>query len=39
MLGIMISLAVGFISSFLGIGGGIIHVPALAGITDCFYGR
>ena len=32
MLGILISIAVGFISSFLGIGGGIIHVPALAGI-------
>jgi len=32
LLGISISLVVGFISSFLGIGGGIIHVPALAGI-------
>lgn len=29
-LGLWISAAVGFISSFLGIGGGIIHVPALA---------
>ena len=32
LLGILISGAVGFVSSFLGIGGGIIHVPALAGI-------
>lgn len=31
-IGIAISIGVGFISSFLGIGGGIIHVPALAGI-------
>ncbi|HTZ18542.1 MAG TPA: sulfite exporter TauE/SafE family protein [Dissulfurispiraceae bacterium] len=31
-IGITISLLVGFVSSFLGIGGGIIHVPALAGI-------
>ena len=31
-LGIAISIAVGFVSSFLGIGGGIIHVPALSGI-------
>ena len=31
-LGITISIAVGFISSFLGIGGGIIHVPALSGL-------
>jgi len=30
--GILISVAVGFLSSLLGIGGGIIHVPALAGI-------
>lgn len=29
MLGVAISVAVGYISSFLGIGGGIIHVPAL----------
>jgi hypothetical protein len=29
ILGIGISLAVGYVSSFLGIGGGIIHVPAL----------
>ncbi len=28
-LGALLSTAVGFISSFLGIGGGIIHVPAL----------
>ncbi len=32
LLGIGISITVGFVSSFLGIGGGIIHVPALAGI-------
>ncbi len=31
-LGILISIFVGFVSSFLGIGGGIIHVPALAGV-------
>jgi uncharacterized protein len=30
--GILISLFVGMISSFLGIGGGIIHVPALSNI-------
>ena len=30
--GIVISLSVGFISSFLGIGGGIIHVPVLSTI-------
>ena len=30
LLGMIISLLVGYISSFLGIGGGIIHVPALA---------
>ena len=29
VLGLVISVAVGYISSFLGIGGGIIHVPAL----------
>jgi uncharacterized membrane protein YfcA len=29
-LGMAISLGVGYISSFLGIGGGIIHVPALS---------
>jgi uncharacterized membrane protein YfcA len=29
LLGISISLFVGYVSSFLGIGGGIIHVPAL----------
>ena len=32
VIGIVISIGVGFLSSFLGIGGGIIHVPALAGI-------
>ena len=31
-LGVAISLAVGFASSLLGIGGGIIHVPALVGL-------
>jgi uncharacterized membrane protein YfcA len=30
LLGIGISLIVGYVSSFLGIGGGIIHVPALS---------
>lgn len=30
LLGITISIIVGYVSSFLGIGGGIIHVPALA---------
>jgi len=29
LAGIMISVAVGFLSGFLGIGGGIVHVPAL----------
>ncbi len=29
LIGIAISFAVGYLSSFLGIGGGIIHVPAL----------
>jgi uncharacterized protein len=32
--GIIISLFVGLLSSFLGIGGGIIHVPALSGILS-----
>jgi len=31
-LGIALSLGVGFVSSFLGIGGGVIHVPALVGL-------
>jgi uncharacterized membrane protein YfcA len=30
ILGMAISLGVGYVSSFLGIGGGIIHVPALS---------
>lgn len=30
LVGIVLSLFVGFMSSFLGIGGGIIHVPAMA---------
>ncbi|MBF0495159.1 MAG: sulfite exporter TauE/SafE family protein [Deltaproteobacteria bacterium] len=30
--GILLSLAIGFVSSFLGIGGGIIHVPVLSNI-------
>jgi uncharacterized membrane protein YfcA len=30
MIGIVLSAFVGFLSSFLGIGGGIIHVPAMA---------
>jgi uncharacterized membrane protein YfcA len=33
-LGIIISFFVGFIASFLGIGGGIIHVPAMVGLLD-----
>ena len=33
-LGIGISLLVGLASSFLGIGGGVIHVPALVGVLD-----
>lgn len=32
--GILISLFVGFISSLLGIGGGIIHVPAMVGLLN-----
>lgn len=31
-LGVALSLAVGFVSSFLGIGGGVIHVPAMIGL-------
>jgi len=31
-LGLALSVVVGFLSSFLGIGGGIIHVPALVGM-------
>jgi uncharacterized membrane protein YfcA len=34
LLGIVISMAVGYLSSFLGIGGGIIHVPALVFFLD-----
>jgi uncharacterized protein len=34
MTGILISLVVGYVSSFLGIGGGIIHVPALCYILN-----
>ena len=34
LVGITISFAVGYISSFLGIGGGIIHVPALIYFLD-----
>lgn len=33
-LGIVISLVVGFVSSFLGIGGGIIHVPVLVHVLE-----
>ena len=32
--GIILSFFVGFLSSFLGIGGGIIHVPALISLLD-----
>ncbi len=32
--GIILSFFVGFVSSFLGIGGGIIHVPALISLLD-----
>ncbi|HEY6959802.1 MAG TPA: sulfite exporter TauE/SafE family protein [Candidatus Limnocylindria bacterium] len=31
-LGVVLSAGVGFLSSFLGIGGGVIHVPALVGL-------
>ena len=34
LVGIAISFAVGYLSSFLGIGGGIIHVPALIYFLD-----
>ncbi len=34
LLGIVISFVVGYLSSFLGIGGGIIHVPALVYLLD-----
>lgn len=34
LTGIIISFFVGFLSSLLGIGGGIIHVPALAGLLN-----
>jgi len=34
VLGIAISVVVGFLSSFLGIGGGIIHVPALVNLLN-----
>jgi uncharacterized membrane protein YfcA len=33
-LGITISLFVGFIASFLGVGGGIIHVPAMVSLLN-----
>lgn len=33
-LGIAISVLVGFIASFLGLGGGIIHVPVMVGLLD-----
>jgi uncharacterized membrane protein YfcA len=34
VLGIALSLCVGFLSSLLGIGGGFIHVPAMARLLD-----
>lgn len=34
LIGIIISFFVGFLSSLLGIGGGIIHVPALASLLN-----
>jgi len=34
LLGMAISVIVGYVSSFLGIGGGIIHVPALSYFLD-----
>jgi len=34
LIGIIISFFVGFLSSMLGIGGGIIHVPALANLLN-----
>jgi uncharacterized membrane protein YfcA len=33
-LGIIISIGVGYLSSMLGIGGGIIHVPAMVNLLD-----
>jgi uncharacterized membrane protein YfcA len=33
-LGVFISIFIGFLSSFLGIGGGLIHVPALIFLLD-----
>lgn len=33
-LGIAISFLVGFLASFLGVGGGIIHVPAMVGLLN-----
>jgi uncharacterized membrane protein YfcA len=34
IIGVLISIVVGFLSSFLGIGGGIIHVPALVNFLN-----